>query len=292
MPRCYENAAQKQIRAAMPPRPLAMLAIFLFGLIGFGSNAGAEEFRQIVVATGSPQELGLVDALAAVFQKTHGGVVRCVKTPTGPGLDLGRHGLAHITIGHEKDATDTFAAEGYASRRADLMHNYTVIVGPPEDPAGIRGIDDLREAHRKIYQAEAAYLSRGDGGGMHILEMKMWKALGLDPGRRKGYEVSGRFMLASLLHADAQKQYHMLDSSTWTLNRSKTRNLALLVQGPPNRYEICLVSAQKHPHLNYNRDLAEAFFDFLTGAEGQRVIAGFGVREYDEPVYHPSGAAR
>lgn len=254
----------------------------------FGVCAQAQEYRQIVVATGSPYELGLVDELAQAFQAKHGGTVRCIKTPTGPGLDLGRHGLAHITLGHEKEATARLAAEGYVARRVDLMHNYTVVVGPQNDPAGIAGLTDLKDAHKRIFESRASYLARGDGGGMSILELKIWKSLGVDPQKEHWYEVSRQFMLASLLQAEQHGQYHMLDSSTWALHKSKAPGLRLLVKGPPNEYEMCLISAEKHPHLRYNQDLAAKFFEFLIGKEGQKIIEAFGIRQYGEPVYVPS----
>ncbi|MBN2242688.1 MAG: ABC transporter substrate-binding protein [Acidobacteria bacterium] len=264
-----------------------MLACSLIGLPGFNPAGFPQEYRQIVVATGSPYELGLVDELAKAFRAGHGGIVRCVKTPTGPGLDLGRHGLAHITMGHEKEATERFVQEGYAARRVELMHNCTVVVGPRKDPAGIAGLADLGEVQRKIYQAGSSYLSRGDGGGMHILELKIWKELDLDPRGKSWYRESGAFMLDSLLDADRTGSYHMLDSSTWAIHKSGIGNLDLLVTGPPNRYEMCLVNPEKHPHLNYNYDLAKLFYDFAAGPEGQKIIARFGLSEYGESLYHP-----
>ncbi len=267
-------------------RPVAFAALCIAAVCAVAS---AQQYKQIVLATGSPFELGLIDALAAAFQSKHGGVVRCVKTPTGPGLDLGRHGMAHITLGHEREATARLVSEGHAAKRADLMHNFTILVGPAADPAGIAGLSDLGEAHKKIFRARAPYLSRGDGGGMDILEHKIWEALRLSPAEEAWYEVSRQFMLDSLLHADRKGQYHMLDSSTWTIHKSKAKNLRKLVQGPPNRYEICLISASKHSNLRYNRALAEKFFEFATGDEGRRIIAEFGIRDYGEPIYFAPG---
>lgn len=259
--------------------------IVMFGFLGDGF---CQDYKQIVIATGSPLELGLVDELARAFQKKYGGVVRCIKTPTGPGLDLGRHGFTHITMGHEREATARFVKEGYAAKRTDLMHNFTVVVGPSDDPAKIAGLTDLKEVQKRIYLAKAPYLSRGDGGGMNILELKLWKELNINPEGEKWYQVSRKFMLASLLEADTNRQYHMLDSSTWVLHKSKIKNLKLLVKGPANEYEMCLVNAAKHPHLQYNKDLAEKFYDFLISNDGQRIIAEFGVKQYGEPIYYPA----
>jgi tungstate transport system substrate-binding protein len=267
---------------------LSILTVAFGIACGLLTPACAQEYKQIVIATGSPFELGLIDELAKAFQKSHGGIVRCIKTPTGPGLELGRYGLTHITMGHEREATARFAADGFAARRTDLMHNFTIVVGPESDPAKIAGLSDLKDVHQRIFQAKSPYLSRGDGGGMDILEKKIWKELNADLQGESLYEVSNKFMLASLLDADRMGQYHMLDSSTWALHKSKAKGLKLLVKGPPNEYEMCLVSTAKHPNLKYNQALAEKFYDFLVGNEGQKIIAGFGVKEYGEPIYYPT----
>jgi tungstate transport system substrate-binding protein len=245
------------------------------------------EYKQIIVATGSPFELGLVDALAKVFEKETGCIVRCIKTPTGPGLDLGRHGFTHITMGHHPAATKKFVQDGYSAKRTDLMYNLTIIVGPKGDPAGIRGVSDLAEAHKRIAGAKAKYLSRADGGGMNILETEIWKRLGLQPEGSDWYLVRRKFMLESLLDADRGLEYHMLDSSTWALHQAKIKNLEVLVKGPKNEYEMCLVNVEKHPHLKYNQAYADRFYEFLIGEKGQQLIADFGKKEYGEAVYYP-----
>lgn len=258
-----------------------------FILVCYATAIAGTQFRQIVIATGSPFELGLVTELGKAFGKEHDCTVRYIKTPTGPGLDLGRNGLAHITMGHNHKATAKFVQEGYAARRVDLMHNYTVIIGPADDPAKIVGLTDLKEAHKRICDANSKYLSRGDGGGMNMLELKIWKDLGTDPACKDWYEVSNTFMLQGMLNSDKNGQYHMLDSSTWAMHKSKCKSSKLLVKGPPNEYEMCLVSAEKNPNLKYNQDLAEKFFDFAISEKGQKVISDFGVEEYGEALYYP-----
>lgn len=101
-------------RVRMTAYGVVVLAICVLG--GF-APAWAEDYKQIVVATGSPFELGLVQVLAKPFEKETGCVVRVIKTPTEPGLDLGRNGLAHITMGHSHEATAKFVKDGQASKR-------------------------------------------------------------------------------------------------------------------------------------------------------------------------------
>lgn len=263
---------------------LFFLAFFLYALIPL--SVSGKEIQQIVVATGSPYELGLGNALGNAFQKETGCTVRWIKTPTGPGLELGKHGLAHVTMGHNREATAKFFEEGYAVKRADLMYNLTIIVGPKNDPAKIAGMTDLKAAHKKIFRAKAPYLSRGDMGGMHIMELKFWKEMNLNPEGQPWYEVSNKFMLASLFSADAKNQYHMLDSSTWAIHKSKVSNLVVLVEGKKNEYEISLVDPVENPNLNYNFGFAQKFFDFCLGEKGREVISTFGEKEYGQAVYY------
>jgi len=273
----------------------SLISFFLFcslTLICDVTAIAGPQHRQIVIATGSPFELGLVTEMGKVFGKEHNCTVRYVKTPTGPGLDLGRHGLAHITMGHNRKATAKFVEEGYAAKRIDLMYNYTIIIGPADDPAKIAGLTDLKEAHKRIFDTKSKYLSRGDGGGMHILELKLWKDLGYDPAGREWYAVSNTFMLEGMLNSDRDRQYHMLDSSTWAMHKSKCKDSKLLVQGPLNEYEMCLVSAEKCPNLNYNYDLAQKFFQFAISEKGQKLIADFGVAKYGEALYFPCAIKR
>jgi tungstate transport system substrate-binding protein len=125
-------------------KPVVFLCCLVV-LAQYGPALAEPRFRQMVIATGSPLELGLVPELGTAFGKQHHCTVRYIKTPTGPGLELARHGLAHITMGHNRKATEEFVREGYAARRANLMHNFTIIIGPKDDPAKIAGLSDLNE---------------------------------------------------------------------------------------------------------------------------------------------------
>ena len=263
--------------------------ILFFLVVGLlpGSLCLAGEYRQIVLATGSPFELGLVQAIARPFEKETGCTVRVIKTPTEPGLELGKNGFTHITMGHARDATAQLVQEGFALKHSDLMYNITYIVGPKDDPARIGGMNDLTRAHKKVYEARAKYLARGDGGGMDLLEKRIWGSLQFNPAGQPWYTVSKKFMLDSLMDADRNGQYHMLDSSTWVMHRSKVPNLKLMVVGPRNEYEICLIDPKKLPNLKYNSEYAERFYEFCLGGRGQNIIAEFGKDQYGESIYFP-----
>jgi len=251
-------------------------------------NAESPAEPTLRVATGSPGELGLMDALIKPFEEEYHCQVRVIKASTGQGLDLGRKGEVELTIGHSKEALDRYMAQGYGIDRNPLMHNYFVIVGPKGDPAGIRGFADLAQAHLRIAETGSLYLSRGDKGGMHKREKAIWRELGIAP-TSDWYKVSHDFMMASLKMADKLKAYHMADSSTWTVMKGKLDNLALLVLGEPNRYEVAAVNPAKFPNVNYK--LARQFIEYITSPQGQAIIRDFGKDEYGEPLYYPDAQA-
>jgi len=255
-----------------------------------GSGAIPEELKPLVrsilmLATGTPYELGLIDTLSEPFEKEHNCVVETAKASTGQGLDLGREGKVDLILGHSKEALDTFMEEGYGKDRRAVMHNYFIIAGPKNDPACIRGISDLTEAHKRIADTDSLYLSRGDEGGVHKREKAIWGELGIDPSKEGWYLVSSDFMTDSLKMADRMRAYHMADSSTWTVMKGELSSLDLLVVGDPNRYEATAVNPEKHSNINY--DLAREFIGYITSPEGQRIIEDFGKDEYGEPLYHP-----
>ena len=259
-----------------------------------GSGAMPEELKPLVrsvlmLATGTPYELGLIDALSEQFEKEHNCIVETTKASTGQGLDLGRVGKVDVILGHSKEALDAFMNEGYGKDRRAVMHNYFIIAGPKNDPARIRSISNLTEVHKRIADRDSLYLSRGDEGGVHKREKEIWSELGIEPSKEDWYLVSSDFMTDSLKMADRMKAYHMADSSTWTVMKGGLSNLDLLVVGDLNRYEATAVNPEKHSNVNY--DLARAFIEYITSPEGQKIIRDFGREEYGEPLYHADAIA-
>jgi len=127
-----------------------------------GSGAIPEEVEPLVrsvlmLATGTPYELGLIDALSEPFEEKYNCIVETTKASTGQGLDLGREGRVDLVLGHSKEALDVFMKEGYGKDRRAVMHNYLIIAGPKNDPARIRGMSNLTEAHKRIADTDSLY---------------------------------------------------------------------------------------------------------------------------------------
>ena len=127
-----------------------------------------------------------------------------------------------------------------------------IIVGPPEDPAKIKGIKSTSEAFKKIASAQALFLSRGDNSGTHAKEKDIWKAAGINPEGEKWYQQTGLGMGQTLNVAAEKKGYTLADRGTY-LALKKNLGLDILVEGDAillNIYHVIEVNPAKWPKVN------------------------------------------
>ncbi|WP_336488703.1 extracellular solute-binding protein [Methylobacterium nigriterrae] len=239
--------------------------------------ASAEPERAITVAsTTSTEQSGLFRYLLPRFTEKTGIGVKVVALGTGQALDVGRRGDADVVFVHDRPAEETFVAEGAGVKRYEVMYNDFVIVGPKGDPAGAAG-QDVTVALRKIAEAKAPFVSRGDRSGTHAAELRYWKDAGIDLGAVRGdwYKEIGQGMGPALNTASAANAYVLSDRGTW-LSFKNRGDLAILVQGDKrlfNQYGVMLVNPEKH--LAVKAKEGQAFIDWLVSPEGQRDIAGY-----------------
>jgi tungstate transport system substrate-binding protein len=250
----------------------------LLAALACAPNALAQRFIT-VASTTSTEQSGLFKHLLPLFEQRTGIEVRVVALGTGQALDLARRGDADVVFVHAKSAEEAFLSEGHGVRRFPVMYNDFVIVGPTADPARIAGGDDTLEAFRKIKNASAPFVSRGDRSGTHIAEVGFWTMAGVDIAKEKGpwYRETGQGMGPALNTASSMNAYLLSDRATWLafVNRGE---LAILVEGDKrlmNQYGVMLVNPEKHPSVK--RADGQAFVDWLVSPEGQAAIAAYEV---------------
>jgi len=233
----------------------------------------------VLASTTSTRDSGLLDELLPRFEAETGIAVRVVAVGTGRALDLARRGDADVLLVHDRESELAFVADGYGVERRPVMYNDYVIVGPRDDPAGIRGLPDVAEALRRVAEHGAPFFSRGDDSGTHKAELRLWADTGMPPDARESgwYRETGAGMGTTLNTANQTPGYALSDRGTWLAfgNRSQ---LDLLVEGDPrlrNEYGVIVVSPERHPHAR--AAAATALADWLTSAEGRAAIAAFRV---------------
>ncbi len=140
-----------------------LLVVFSLSCAGLGKPQGNRFV--LLASTIGPIDSGIVDVLENEFEKETGIRVRHVGAGTGAALDIARKGNVDLVLVHAKSLEEKFVSEGFGTERIDLMYNDFVIVGPPSDPAGIKGMKKTTEALKRISEkgspSSAAATNRG-----------------------------------------------------------------------------------------------------------------------------------
>jgi tungstate transport system substrate-binding protein len=260
----------------MMSRLLSLAFAGLFCVIVHGAPASAADRSIVVASTTSTQDSGLFGYLLPIFTAKTGIEVKVIAQGTGQALDTARRGDADVVFVHAKAQEEKFLAEGFGVKRYNVMYNDFVLIGPNSDPAGVKG-KDIATALKAIQEKAAPFVSRGDRSGTHEAELALWKQAGIDIAAAKGawYREIGQGMGAALNTANAMNAYVLSDRGTWISFKNKG-DLSIAVEGDKrlfNQYGVMLVNPDKFPHVN--KELGQAFVDWLISGEGQAAIAGY-----------------
>ncbi len=261
----------------MKRRTLLGFAATTLMVFGLNNIATAQDRFIVVQSTTSTQNSGLFEYILPMFQKKTGIEVRVVAVGTGQAIKNASNGDGDVLFVHAKPAEEKFVADRDGVERFDVMYNDFVIVGPPSDPAGVAGMDDVVSALKKIAEAKVPFASRGDDSGTHKAERRLWSAAGVDVSAASGdwYRETGSGMGATLNTGTGMGAYIMTDRATW-ISFGNKGDYRIAVQGDPimfNQYGIILVNPEKHP--NVKADLGQQFVDWVLSTEGQNAIRSY-----------------
>ena len=288
----------------------ALCCITLIITFSWGVAMSGEKILKMSTTT-STQASGLLDVLLPELEKDTGIKVKVIAKGTGAAIRDGMDGNVDIIFVHAKAREEKFIQEGYGTKRYAVMHNDFVILGPSNDPAGIKGLISAAEALRKIAAVKSAFISRGDDSGTHTKEQTLWKATGIPleektdkiikkgkkseitfvhpAGSSEWYLSIGQGMGKTLTVADEKKAYTLADRGTfikYKYGRDIPIELNVLCEGDPilaNPYGVIPINPKIHSHVNY--ELAHAFAQWLVSEKGQSVIANY--RLIGKQLFYP-----
>ena len=242
----------------------------------------------ILATTTSTQDSGLLDVLVPMFQDETGYTVKTVAVGSGQAIQMGTNGDADVLLVHSPAAEKTMVAAGDGVERTLVMHNDFIVVGPKADPAGVKAAKTANDAMMAIATKEAKFISRGDDSGTNALELKLWKAVNVDPSGQGWYEETGQGMGATLQVADQKAGYTISDRATWLAQKANLGGLDILSQGDPsllNVYHVIIVNPEKHTNTNVVG--ARAFAAWIVRPDIQQMIGKFGIDKAGEPLFFP-----
>lgn len=267
---------------------LALVVVFL-GMAGPIPALGGQPV--ILSTTTSTQDSGLLDVLVPMFERQSGYTVKTISVGTGQALALGAKGEADVCLVHAPDSEKKYVADGLLVNRRLVMHNDFIIVGPAEDPAKIKGLSHAVDALKRIAEAKATFVSRGDNSGTHQLEKKLWAQAKIQPSGA-WYLQAGQGMGATLTIASEKRAYAVTDRGTFLAFQKRVQLVNLVEKDRVllNIYSVLEPNATKFPRVNAAG--GKAFADFMVSKETQEVIKTFGVDKYGEPLFFPDAGKR
>lgn len=234
--------------------------------------------------TTSTENSGLLKFLLPVFEADSKVKVQVIAVGSGKALELAKNGDVDVALVHARDAEDQFVAAVHGVNRRDVMYNDFVIVGPEQDPAGVKKETDLLAALKRIVASKARFISRGDNSGTDAMEQKYWKQLGDKP-KGAAYVSAGLGMGEVLTMAAEMQAYTLSDRATYAAYKAKT-GLHIVLQGDKrmlNPYGIIAVNPQKYPDIHYAA--AMKLIHWITSEAGKKKIAEF--KANGEQVFFP-----
>ncbi|RLI75191.1 tungsten ABC transporter permease [Archaeoglobales archaeon] len=283
---------------ALNRKTIIVLIILLLGIVvvsWYSQTAKQQEYRILTISTTtSLYDTGLLEeAIAPAFKEKTGIVIRFIPKGTGAAIQDAKNGLADAIIVHARNKEVKFMEEGYGVNRKVIAYNFFVVVGPKDDPAGIRGLNPV-EALKKMVEAgragKAVWVSRDDGSGTNTKEVVLWEMAGFDYNEiknEKWFRCTGTGMGKTLLYTNNIRAYTLSDIGTYLkyykdglidLDVSVDKGEELI-----NIYSIIVVNPKK-----FDKDFEGAMIlvEWLV-SDGQKIIGEYGVDKYGRPLFYP-----
>ena len=273
-------------------RSLAIAA--LAALLGLAAPVDAQPLNPnelVILTTTTTQDSGILRVITDAFAKKSGLTVKTIVAGSGDILKQGARGEGDVLLTHSPAAEKAWMAEGNGTSRRLVMYNDFVMIGPEADAAKVRGLK-ASDALKRIAEAKAPFVSRGDRSGTHVRELDMWKRAGIDPKGQTWYRETGQGQGLTMDVAAQFQAYAFTDRGTYLVH-AKRIGLPVLVDNDPalyNIYHVMPVDPAKFPRVNASA--GQAFADWVVSSEGQAVIAEFGKAQYGRSLFVPASTMR
>lgn len=250
--------------------------------ISFQSYAEVERLK--MATTTSTDNSGLLAVLNPPFEEKYNVKLDVISVGTGKAIRLGKNGDVDLIFVHAPAAEKKFVSEGYGIEREPVMHNDFIIVGPADDPVGLKTAKNIQQAMEMLLNKKHIFISRGDDSGTHKKEKSLWAMAGGMPSGN-WYLAVGQGMGIVLRIADDKEAYTLTDRGTFLAYKDKVKLTVLFENDEAlfNPYHVIMVNPEKHPHAKI--DLARKYSEFIRSEEGQGLIRDFKVN--GELLFYP-----
>jgi tungstate transport system substrate-binding protein len=232
---------------------------------------------------------GLWQQITQMFEARTGYHIEVVVTGPRPILDAAmRAGKVDLLTMHSGDITTDLVADGYGVDMRPWTRNELCIVGPPDDPAHVRGMTNGAAALRKIAAAKAHFVDFADIGSRELVHT-LWTLSGIDP--RGDWllkdETVSRFNI--LQYARTNDAYVVVGYIPARMGKMPATGMEILVKNDPvmrRPFIVMETNPKRFPQTNTAG--AKALADFLLSPEVQNFLLQFGTQTNGiGPLFYP-----
>lgn len=265
---------------------IAMSLVFLAVLLATFGNAADREQKAAgdnagitvrCTVIGGMTDTGFWQAVTERFEKATG--IKTEVVATGPKHEITgafQNGEADLITMHASDTIINLVADGYGVDPQPWARNDLLIVGPPNDPAHIKGMSDAVAALKKIIDSKSKFLihqSLGTNEVLHDLLAERDLQLNLD-----ATVVMASDRNRELLKRAAQENAYTIVGRIPFLNgKIVNSGLVIMVQGDTRmRRPYVVVVGNATPPDDRRARAARRLAEFLRDSDTQRWIGEFG----------------
>ena len=232
---------------------------------------------------------GLWPRIASMFEAQTGYKIQVVATGPRPILDTAmRAGKVDLLTMHSGDITTDLVADGYGLDMKPWTRNELCILGPPDDPAHIRGMTNGAEALKKIAGTQSRFVDF-EGIGSRELVHTLWGLAKIEP--------RGDWLLKDdtvtkwniLQFARTNHAYVVVGYIPAATGYMPAMGMEILVKGDPvmrRPFIVMETNPKKVPHVNYAG--AKALAEFLLSPKVQDFLLTFSYQTNSPgPIFFP-----
>lgn len=257
----------------------------------------SEKPKLLIATTTSLYDTGLLNYLEQKYEAQNNVDLQITSQGTGKAIELAKKGDADVLLVHSPSQELAFMKDGYGINRRSFASNYFEIIGPANDPAGIKSLNPENAFTTLLIKgsnntAGVYFVSRGDGSGTHSAEKAIWSGAKFNytmTVEKSGswYIEAGKGMGETLQMANEKGAYTFTDEGTYLSYKSNLTLVPIITEGSSllNIYSVMTVYNDKQPVEKIQ--MANDFVNFLISKQTQDDIAIFGVDKYGKALFTP-----
>ncbi len=271
---------------------IALFVIILICCVGCQSRNSHSVTKRGVVRVaviGGMAMTGLWQDVSQMFEKETGYSVELVATGPRHGLaEALREGRVDLLTMHSGDITTILVADGYGVNMRPWTQNELVIIGPFDDPAGVRGLNDGTEAFRRIAAHHANFVDFLGIGSREVCH-KLWNKAGIQPRGDWFLKDESKDHLDILNFAAKHNAYVVVGRMPVIFGKIKIQGMEILVENDPamrRPYIVMEANPKRFPEANMRA--GRCLSDFLLSNQVQNFLAkSASNRRGGLPLFYP-----